>query len=173
MSTYFFTLWNISLRWLKQGYLSYFVWLLQTVPFRYMQIPRLLEFSPTLPLPSPKYLASLQPEAPHFIIFRQLCQHAQPQRNAYFLQNCTGQRLANDSDRIFVSAVHWWPMQSTHGNYSHNPGALLCLLSEINLTYYIISKANGAEGDKCKVNSFAVGPALCYLEEEWWQAQKN
>lgn len=40
-------------------------------------------------------------------------------------------------------------------------------------TYYIISKANGAEGDKCKVNSFTVGPTLCYLEEEWRQAQKH
>lgn len=49
----------------------------------------------------------------------------------------------------------------------------MCFFSGINLTYNIISKANGAEGDKCKVNSFTVGPALCYLEEDWWQAQKN
>ena len=47
------------------------------------------------------------------------------------------------------------------------------LLWEINLTYYVISKANGAKGDKCKVNSFAVGPAFCHVEEDWWQAQKN
>lgn len=167
MSTYFFTLWNISLRCMTLYDCR------KLFPFGICKFLGSLNSHPTLPLPSPKYLASLQPEAPHFIIFRQLCQHAQSQRNAYFLQNCTGQRLANNSDRRFVPAARWWPMQSTHGNYSHNPGALLCLLPGINLTYYIISKANGAEGDKCKVNSFAVGPAFCYLEEEWWQAQKN
>lgn len=159
-------LWNVSRRWLKHGYVSHMA--VTTISFSYMQTPRLVEFYPSLP----KIFGFLHPislrlynsvlSSAHEILERQVF----PPKS---YKAKTGQRL----DRRFVSRVHCWPVQSTHSNQSCNPGALLHLLSEINLTYYVISKANGAEGDKCKVDSFTVGPTLCDLEEQWWQTQEH
>lgn len=43
----------------------------------------------------------------------------------------------------------------------------------LSITYYIISKANGAEGDEGKVEAFSITPALHITEDHWWENQKN
>lgn len=112
-----------------------------------------------------KILIFFVPQSTSFpYILMTLCsyQHIQTQRSEYFSPKLykakTRQRHLTDLSLQYI--------QSTHGNCSHYSGVLRCFLPGTNLTYYVISKANGAEGDKCKVNSFTVGPALCYLEED-------
>lgn len=41
------------------------------------------------------------------------------------------------------------------------------------ITYYIISKSNGAEGDKGEVEAFSVTPAFNITEDHWWKNQEE
>jgi len=37
------------------------------------------------------------------------------------------------------------------------------------ITYYIVPKANGAQGDEGEVKAFSIAPALYITENQWWE----
>lgn len=43
----------------------------------------------------------------------------------------------------------------------------------LSITYYIISKANSAEGDEGEVKAFSITPSFHVTEDHWWENQKN